>query len=234
VIRTLLSGLLLAAMLGFAPPGDARAEAPERCAPPPGPIVYRIIHEGDEVGWLEISIQTNGAETAIYTAIDIGITLAYVIPVLDYRHDSTEIWRDGAFERFDGMTVDNGREHVVSILSEGTGLRLLKAGDPPAIFDAALLSWTVWCEAALKAGRLLNPLKGRTKDFTAKFAGEETTTLEEVSVSGRRYDVEFHTPDGADVRSGTVWYGEDGIVAALTFPTKRDTQASLVRSAPGG
>ena len=86
-----------------------------------------------------------------------------------------------------------------------------------------------------KAGRLLNPLKGRTKDFTAQFAGEETTMLEEVSVSQADVTMwSFSTPDGADVRSGAVWYGEDGIVAALTFPTKRDTQASLVRAAPGG
>lgn len=234
MIRNLLTALFLAAILGLVALGEARAGASERCAPPPGPIVYRIIHEGDDVGWFEISIQANGAETAIDTVIDIGITLAYVIPVLDYRHESTEVWRDGAFERFDGVTVDNGREHVITVLPESDGLRLLKAGDPPAMHDAALLSWTVWCEAALAAGRLLNPLKGRTKDFTAHLAGEETTTLEGAAISGRRYDVEFSTPDGTDVRSGAVWYGKDGIVAAFSFPTKRETQASLIRVAPGG
>lgn len=234
MIRLVLTALFWAAVMGPAAPGGSNAAAPEGCAPPSGPIVYRIVHEGDDVGWLEISVQASGVETAIYTVVDIGITLAYVIPVLDYRHESTEVWRDGAFERFDGMTVDNGREHIITVLPEGDGLRLLKAGDAPAIHDAALLSWTVWCEATLAAGRLLNPLKGRTKDFTARFAGDETTMLEGASISGRRYDVEFRTPGGPDVRAGAVWYGKDGIVAAFTFPTKRNTRASLIRSASGG
>ncbi len=234
MIRGVLATLLLTAVANLAVSGDARAGTPDGCAPPPGPLVFRIVHEGDDVGWLEMSIQANGAETAIYTVIDIGITLAYVIPVLDYRHESTEVWRGGAFERFDGMTVDNGREHIITVLPEDNGLRLLKAGDPPVLHDAVLLSWTVWCEAALEAGRLLNPLKGRTKEFSAQLAGDETTTLEGASISGRRYDVEFRSPDGSDVRSGAVWYGEDGIVTAFTFPTKRETQASLIRTAPGG
>ena len=233
MIRNLLTALFLAPILALVAPGKISAGAPDDCQPPSGPIVYRIIHEGDDVGRLKISIQANGAEMAIYTVIDIGITLAYVIPVLNYRHESTEVWRNGLFERFDGMTVDNGRERIITVLPEGTGLRLHKAGDAPTIVDAALLSWTVWCEVALKASRLLNPLKGRTKEFTAQLVGEETTTLEEASVSGRRYDVEFRTPDGSDVRAGAVWYGGDGIVVAFTFPTKRETQASLIRVAPG-
>jgi len=234
MIRGILAVLLLTAVVNFAVSGDARAGAPDGCVPPPGPLVYRIVHEGDDVGWLEMSVQANGAETAIYTVIDIGIILVYVIPVLDYRHESTEIWRDGGFERFDGVTVDNGREHVITVLPEDNGLRLLKAGDPPALHDAVLLSWTVWCEAALKAERLLNPLKGRTKKLSARLAGDETTTLEGALISGRRYDVEYRSQDGSDVRSGALWYGKDGIVTAFTFPTKRETQASLIRTVPGG
>ena len=224
--RAILAAFVLSAMLSLGPVGELHAGAPEQCEPPPGTIVYRIEHEGDDVGWLEIAIAAEGDATVITTTIDIAISVVYVIPVLDYRHDSREVWRDGRFERFDGLTIDNGREHAIIVLPEGEGLRLVKAGDPAVVHDAALLSWTVWCEAALSAGRLLNPLKGRTKEFTVRAAGEET--------AGRRYDVEFATPDGSDSRSGAVWYGNDGIVAVFTFPTKRGTQATLIRVVPEG
>ena len=224
--------IVAAALLAVLWTGHPTAADDPACAPPPGEFRYRVYHEGDEVGRLAIAVAEEPGATVIRTQIEIEVRALFFIPVLDYRHDSEEIWRDGAFERFAGRTVDNGREHVVVVEPDGEALLLEKEGDPPAQIDATLLSWTVWCEAALTRGRLLNPLKGRTKVFTTGAPVTETLAIEGQSLPVRRLDVVYGTPDGSDQREGAVWYGADGVVVKFTFETKRGTMATLVRVLP--
>ena len=84
----------------------------------------------------------------------------------------------------------------------------------------------------MAAGHILNPLKGRTKAFTASPPVEETISIEGARIEARRYDVVYRSPDGSDEREGAIWYGPDGVVAKFTFETKRATMATLVRALP--
>ncbi len=190
------------------------------CPPPAGDLGFSLSEDGDPVGRLRVKIREQEAGTTIRTEIDIRVTMLLVIPILVYRHSSVEVWADGAFRRFSGVTVDNGREFAVTVSAQGNGLHVAVNG---AARDEAgsLLTWLLWCEDALKDGPLLNPLKGRRSDITVAYAG-----LDQVAGDlrpARRYDV---TRAG---RVSRVWYGSDGIAVRADIPTKRGTRVTLVR-----
>lgn len=191
------------------------------CPPPAGDLGFSLSEDGDPVGRIGIEIREQEAETTIRTEIDIRVTVLFVIPILVYRHSSVEVWVDGAFRRFSGLTVDNGREFAVTVSVQGNGLRVSVNG---AAKDAAgsLLTWLLWCEEALKDGPLLNPLKGRRSEMTVAYRGLEPVAGGDGPA--RRYDV---TRAG---RVSRVWYGPDGIVVRAVIPTKRGTRVTVVRA----
>ena len=137
---------------------------------PAGDLGFSLSEDGDPVGRIGIEIREQEAETTIRTEIDIRVTVLFVIPVLVYRHSSVEVWVDGAFRRFSGLTVDNGREFAVTVSAQGNGLRVTVNGAAED-WAGSLLSWLLWCEEALKDGPLLNPLKGRRSEMTVAYRG---------------------------------------------------------------
>ena len=188
------------------------------CPPPAGDLVFSLSEDGDPVGRLRVRIGEQEAGITIRTEIDIRVNVLFVIPILVYRHSSIEVWADGAFRRFSGVTVDNGREFAVTVSAQDDGLHVAVNG---AARDEAgsLLTWLLWCEDALKDGPLLNPLKGRRSEIGVAYAG-----LEQVAGGvARRYDV---TRAG---RLSRVWYGPDGIAVKAHIPTKRGTRVTVVR-----
>lgn len=197
------------------------AAADAACQPPSGRLDYNVLNEGSSIGWLRMDFRGNGIRTEIRTTIDVRVNFLFLIPILVYRHNSEEVWVNGEFRRYSGVTVDNGREHVVTVDAGGQALRVVKNGLAEEV-EAAMLSRAVWCQETLQYGRLLSPLKGRLKEIVAEYLGEEWIEVGGRPLLTRHYAV---TEDG---RQGAVWYGEAGIVVKARFPTKHGTQMTLL------
>lgn len=210
--------VVLGLALGFLLGPGARAET---CVPAPGQFRYALFNDARPVGRLEIDIAAEGRRTTIRTGVDIRVDLIGLIPVLVYRHASEEVWVDGTFQGFSGVTVDNGRRYVVGVEPSEEGLRVVENGAAREV-EAVLLSWTVWCEQALAGERILNPLKGRLWRIATRYLGEERLALGGTPLTARRYAV------AREGREGSVWYGANGTVLKAVFPTKRGTRATLV------
>ena len=190
------------------------------CPPPAGDLDFSLTEDGDPVGRLKVEFRERDGETTIRTDIDIRVTVLFVIPVLVYRHSSVEVWAGGAFRRFSGLTVDNGREFAVTVSPQDDGFRVSVNG---AVKDAAgsLLTWLLWCEDALGDGPLLNPLKGRRSEIGVAYMGLEQ--VPGVVGPAKRYDI---TRAG---RVSRVWYGPDGIAVRAEIPTKRGSLVTVLR-----
>ena len=213
-MKILRVALVMLSLLAMAPAAGAA------CPPPAGDLGFGLLEDGDPVGRLRVIIRDQEAGTTIRTEIDIRVTRLFVIPVLVYRHSSVEIWADGAFRRFSGQTVDNGREFAVTVSAQGEGLRVdVNGASAPAA--GSLLSWFLWCEDALEDGPLVNPLKGRTSEIAVTYRGLEPVAGG--TAPARRYDV---TRAG---RTSRVWYGPDGIAVRADIPTKRGSLVTVAR-----
>jgi hypothetical protein len=195
--------------------------AEPRCLPPLGSLRYEILNEEAPVGAIHIEVRRDGARLLVRTDVDLEITFLK-IPVLSYRHRSEEVWRHGAFEGFEGRTKNNHKRYEVAIRTTATGLRVSRNGKVREI-AAPLMSWAIWCEAALATTSIVDTLKGKVKDFEAVFLGLSRLGLKPGEVRARHYRVRRKQ------RTGEVWYGPDGVVAEAVFPTELGTTARLIR-----
>lgn len=217
MIRTFLLGLGLFFFF-FAKTADAA------CPLPASTLRYDIFNDDHPVGGAWIDFTRNGHQTKVSTLIKVKVQLLFLIPILDYRHQSEEIWVEDSFHRFTGRTVDNGRAYDIRITQNGKGFDVNTNGDASKI-ATPLLSHAVWCEGTLAGPKIFSPLKGRMKDVASEYLGEAV-----ISAAGRDWPTRAYAVTqmrkGKPVL-GKLWYGEDGVVVKASFPSKRGTMVTF-------
>ncbi|MGB1548263.1 MAG: DUF6134 family protein [Alphaproteobacteria bacterium] len=196
------------------------------CSPPAGKFHYNVFNDGEPVGNVWIEVIRNGEEAKVSTLIKVKVALFSLIPILNYRHESEEIWAGDAFRRFKGRTVDNGRAYDVRIEPNGVGLKVETNGNASEI-ATPLLPHAVWCEASIAGPRIFSPLKGRMKDFASEYLGEKRIAVAGHSQAARAYAI-TQMRKGKPV-PGRLWYGEDGVVVKASFLSKRETLVTFDR-----
>ena len=173
--------------------------------------------------WIDFT--RKGQQTKVTTLIKVQVDLLFLIPILNYRHQSEEIWVENAFHRFTGRTVDNGRAYDIRIRPNGEGLEVNKNGGVSEI-ATPLLPHAVWCEGTLRSPKIFSPLKGRMKDVNSEYLGEAVISAGGHDRPTRAYAV-TQMRKGKPV-PGHLWYGEDGIVVKARFPSKRGTMVTFI------
>lgn len=189
------------------------------CTLPQAPLHYQVFNEKDPIGGIWIDFHHEGTRTRVETLIKAKARFL-LIPVLDYRHQSEEIWEADALRRFEGKTTDNGRRYDVTVEPNGHGFKARTNGEMAEV-EAPLLSQAVWCEKALHGNRIFSPLKGRLKEVKVRYLGEEQVRTGRGTTLARTYEV-TQMRKGKPVL-GKLWYGADGIVVLATFPSKQNT-----------
>lgn len=210
----------MAAVLGLAGLAAVPAAAAPDCAPPLGTLTYRVLNDDVPVGEIEIAIDGAGGDRDIRASVDVELSLLGVIG-LRYRHHSQELWRGGRFQSFRGRTDDIGKRYEVAIETRGGEMHMTRNGAPRNA-EGPLMTWAVWCEAALREDRVVDPLKGKLKGIEATFLGTETVDLGGHEVPGRRWRVVRKKTEG------DVWYGPAGIVVKARFPTAIGTTGTAI------
>ena len=194
------------------------------CLFPANKFRYDIFNDDRPVGGAWIDFTRNGQQTKVSTLIQVKVKFLFLIPILNYRHQSEEIWVDGAFHRFTGQTIDNGRAYDIRITPNSKGFDVTTNGVVSKI-TAPLLSHVVWCERTLQSPKIFSPLKGRMKDMNFEYLGEEVIAGATRDQTTRAYAV-TKLRKGA-LRRGNIWYGKDGVVIKARFPSKRGTMVTF-------
>ncbi len=207
------------------------ARSAEACSLPQGKFSYDILNDGASIGGAWIDFAQDGARTKVSTLIKVKVALLYLIPLLDYRHQSKEIWEMGLFQSFDGKTIDNRREVAIRIKPNGhepngQRLQVSRNGDLSEI-ETPLFSKAIWCKDTLKQPQLFSPLKGRMKTIHTEDLGEAA-----IAIRGQTHQAQAFAltqmRKGKPVRTD-IWYGKDGVILKVRFPSKRDTIVTFLR-----
>ncbi len=217
LIRIFLLGFGL--LLFFAKTADAA------CPLPANKLHYDVFNDDRPVGGVWIDFTRNGEMTKVSTLIKVKVKLFFLIPILNYRHQSEDIWVEDSFHRFTGRTVDNARATDIRITPNGKGLKVNTNGGVSKI-ATPLLSHAIWCEGTLKSPKIFSPLKGRMKDVRSEYLGEAVISAAGRDRPTRAYAV-TQMRKGKPVQ-GNIWYGEDGVVVKARFPSKRGTMVTFL------
>jgi len=196
------------------------------CSLPEGKFSYDILNDGAPIGGAWINFAREGTRTKVSTLIKVKVTLLYLIPLLNYRHQSEEIWEMGLFQSFEGKTVDNRREVAIRIKPNGHSLKVNRNGEISEV-EVPLFSQVIWCKETLKHAQLFSPLKGRMKAIHTEDLGETQITIRGQTHQAQAFAL-TKMRKGKTVRTD-IWYGDDGVILKARFPSKRDTIVTFLR-----
>ena len=174
---------------------------------------FEVRLDDKPIGFHTFTLRSDGARQVLETEASFDVKVLFVT-AFRYRHENTEVWRDGCLASVDATTDSNGRKLEVSGRRVGDSFALERSDGRDSL-DGCVRSFAYWNPAILDADRLLNTQTGEYEevDVTARAA-------DRVDVSGNPVDAERYTlaARGGDI---TLWYAEsDGRWLGLEAPAK--------------
>jgi len=175
----------------------------------PGPVRFRVLREGREIGTHQVRLSGNAAKLSVQSEIALQVKLAG-FTVFRLRHDIAEEWANDRLQRLTSRHDRNGTVTEARVVAEGGALVAQgPEGEARLPANAAPLTW--W-NGAHFARPLIRPLTGKplaaTPIRSAAPSGGVQFTLNAEVESIARYDAE-----GRWVGFSTK--GEDG--SAITY-----------------
>ncbi len=132
---------------------------------------FDIIRKGDRIGFHAVDVEeTADGAVRVETRIEMQVKFG-PIPVFNYQHISTEVWRDGALQSVESTTDNNGKNESLRVTREGDalivdGTRFQGTGPGDAVPSS------YWNKAIVSANTLLDTQNGRLIDVTVANLGE--------------------------------------------------------------
>lgn len=168
-------GLLVAAT------GPVRAAQPQTLA-------YWVRRDGTPIGEHRIAFAPTpaGGQEVRFTT-DIAVKIAF-ITAFRFTHRATETWDgDGRLLALDSHTDDDGTEHRVQAAA-GSGGLTVETGQGTRVLPADTLVHDHWNPANRRRDSLLSIYDGTTLAVSFTDAGSETVTVNDQSVTARRFE----------------------------------------------
>jgi len=119
---------------------------------------FEIFRKGEPIGTHVVSVRREGALTVVDTDIKMRVSFGPV-PLFHYRHESREVWREGAVQTIDSRTNNNGRRVSMKARATGVGLQVDGTAFRGAVTSAAIPS-SYWNKDIVNAPVLLNTQNG--------------------------------------------------------------------------
>lgn len=175
----------------------------------PGPVRFRVLREGREIGTHQVRLSGNAAKLSVQTEIALQVKLAG-FTVFRLRHDITEEWANDRLQRLTSRHDRNGTVTEARVVAEGNAL--VAQGPDGAQRLPANAAPLTWWNGAHFARPLIRPLTctlipGAAVRNSVPGGGMQFTLNGEVEAQAR-YDAE-----GRWVALATK--GEDG--SAVTY-----------------
>lgn len=219
-MRTVTSivALLIALLLGSvaAASSDDLALA---SFPPTGRLDYKIVREGDEIGFLSFEFIRNGDQLTVRTHAKIVVTFIG-IPLYRFIHEAEEQWVRGKLRSLTSRSNDNGEPRQVAFRVDGDRLRGTYNGRVRD-YPATLIPASLWNRETLRQTVLLDPIRGRDRPVTVVKKGEEAINIRGKAVTAYHYTITDKVPRD-------LWYDSDGELVQVQFLAKDGSVIRIV------
>jgi hypothetical protein len=209
-VSYILAFLLLVAGPAAADPG---------AFPPPGRFDYAVMRLGERIGTHTVEFRRDGGSLTVATRIDIEVTWLG-LTLFAFHHQAQEDWRDGRMVAFRSKTDDDGEARAVSATADGGHLAIVYNGQQREA-PADILPASLWHPGTTTATQLFDPVKGKVRQVTVTDDGSEPVEVRGAPLEAHRFSI------AGDLRR-EVWYGPDGQVVKVRFPSKDGSWVTLV------
>jgi hypothetical protein len=220
-----LGKLLLLTAAGFALlPGNASATSGSA-----KDLRFQVLLDDERIGSHSFRITEESSTRTIESDASFDVRVLFV-PVFNYRHSNTEIWRDGCLVKMDAQTDSNGKLYRVETRKENSAYRIGTNTTTEAYPADCLMSFAYWDRQILQQERLLNAQTGAVVEVDIEPLGETTIELGGRHVAADGYRIVAQDQD-VDIK---VWYNRaDGSWLSLESRLKNGRLMRYLPAEPG-
>ena len=179
------------------------------------PGEYSVITKGNDkpIGVHTFAVEDTGEQLRLETAASFDVKFLF-IKAFSYRHQNTEVWRDGCLSSIDAVTDSNGKEQTVRGRRDGGDFELART-DGPKTLPGCVQTFAYWNPAVLESEQLLNSQTGDYEPVTVTYDGPDQVSLTGKTIEAVRYTLGTR---GGDI---TLWYSRDNLTwLGLEAPAK--------------
>lgn len=186
--------------------GLAALTVPAMATAQPRTLSFEVRRNGRKIGEQSITFDDRDGLSAT-TQTDLAVALGPVT-LYRYRHEASELWRDGRFVNLETRTNDNGKMLRVTARRESAGVRIVQASGAVVQAPEAVLPFTHW-NRLIAVSALFNPQDGKLLKERASPGRSSSVSLADGSTrraEGVVFQGDIYIED---------WYDQDGVWTAL-------------------
>jgi hypothetical protein len=191
LVPQLAAGLLLASL---ALPGQASTG-------PAGELRFEVLLDGEPIGYHRFRIDDSGETRVVESEASFDVRVLF-IPVYRYRHQNTEVWRDGCLAEIRSQTDANGEQFEVRGERAENAFRLQTQGDTLEVRRDCPMTFAYWNRDFLAQRQLINSQTGELVGVEVRPVGQGSVTVGDRQVAAEGYRLE-NPDEGIDI---LVWY----------------------------
>jgi len=210
--------LLIALFLGF-PVVATSNDLALASFPPTGRLDYKIVRDGDEVGFQSVEFIRNGDQLTVRTHAMIVVTFLG-IPLYRFTHEAEEQWMNGRLVSLTSRSNDDGEPRQVAFRVDGDRLRGTYNGRVRD-YPATLIPASLWHPETVHQTVLLDPVRGRVRQVTVVDKGEEAIKINGKAVIAHHYAI-------TDKITRDIWYNSNGQLVQVHFFAKDGSEIQIV------
>jgi hypothetical protein len=184
---------------------------------------YDVIREGERIGAHSVVFRHDGRRLTIATRTDIDVKLLGVT-LYSFRYEAEEDWFNGRLMRLTSSTDNDGETLTVNLARAGNRIRGACNG---MILDlpASVLPISVWHPDFVRQSVILDQYNCVERKVRTSNGGIEPILAGTKNVAARHYAV-----TGELQRD--VWYGPDGQIVQVMFPSQDGSEIAFVTPRP--
>ncbi len=186
--RALMSAVALLSLWAGSMPAVSETEQampPDPLALYDGEIRFDVLRNGQPAGWHRTTFVENGTALTVNSVFNLEIDFLF-FTAFRFRYESETDWRDGALERLEARTDDDGSRNSLKAVRDGA-FYVIKNGQETYNTRGPVYPTDHWNPAVLQQQRVLNTLTGRINQVQITPVDRETVQTEHGPVTATRY-----------------------------------------------
>ncbi|WP_341912460.1 DUF6134 family protein [Ferrovibrio terrae] len=173
---------------------------------------FQVLRNGTPIGHHIVTIRRNGERTDVNVDIRLRVTVAGVLTLYRYIHDSHEIWEGDRLVSLKSTTDNDGDAEYLNATAAAAGLQV-DGSRFKGMLPADTMPTSYWRSDFVQRATIMDSQNGRRLDLVVKPSQLEMASVATSDLPAYRYDVTGEV----DL---TLWYGRDGRWVKTAFPAK--------------
>jgi hypothetical protein len=186
---------------------------------------FDVVRKNKVIGSVETTFVKKNDELIVNTIIDIKVKVLF-IPAYKFYQNSTEVWKNGEFIKFEGYTdFEDEREYFVNGEDKIDNF-VVKGMDGSLSLDKDIIPLNYWNKKILNEKQVFDTQKGIIREIKVEQIEDEIIKINEKDVITSKYILNASTnpKDKGPFPEYTIWYAQNGELLKFKFINWKDNK----------